>query len=227
MNLKPILFMALPIYTKPHFPSEKAHFLLPGPTGVLEVYTHQPQSAQASTSIICHPHPLMGGTMHNKVITIIAQACHILDISTVRFNFRGVGNSEGEFDKGKGELEDLLAVIAWLKSVAQNHKITIVGFSFGSFIAASAEQYLDLQQLILIAPPVERFDFESLPAFRCPCSVIQGEEDVTVNPHAVLRWLNLQLPLAHQSWIPKADHFFHGQLLVLRDVLTQQLQIIQ
>lgn len=208
------------VYRDTIFPVKTAHFLLPGPAGQLEIRTETPTiSVKNSLAVICHPHPLMGGTMDNKVVYTIARGFKDIGSPIIRFNFRGVGASEGHYDHGKGELDDLITILTWAQQVCPDHTIYLAGFSFGSFIAACAAQSWPIAHLILVAPPVERFNFQALPLFNCPWSVIQGDQDEVVRPTAVFDWMDRLSPSGDLHCLPGAGHFFHGQLITLRETL--------
>ena len=200
--------------------------LIPGPVGNLEAELTEPDNPKPNHfAVICHPHPLHGGTMHNKVITTVGRAFRELSITTLRFNFRGVGKSEGEFDHATGETEDLLAVLTWVEKQNPKVKINLVGFSFGAYIAYRAAQQKALQQLILIAPAVHHHDFTQNAFPDCPTLVLQPEEDEIVPPDAVYQWIeenNLPTKLIR---FPKASHFFHGKLIELRETLKKHIYV--
>lgn len=202
------------------FPEGNASFLLDGPAGALEVATAMPAAdARAGTAVICHPHPLQGGTMTNKVVTTLERALRELGLATVRFNFRGIGQSVGAFDEGIGETEDLAAVAAWVRRVQPHDELWLAGFSFGSFVALRAAQRLDAAQLIQIAPPVGRWQFAHIDLPDCPWLVVQGEADEIVDANAVYAWI---ASLPHPPQLVKladTSHFFHGKLLELRSVV--------
>lgn len=199
--------------------------LIAGPVGSLEVLALPQQLAAnpAVVAIICHPHPLHGGTMHNKVVTTAAQACQELGISTVRFNFRGIGQSVGDYANGCGEQDDLLAVIAWVKQLAPDAELVLLGFSFGAYIAASVAAQVAVKALILIAPAVNNFPFQPL-TISCPVLVIQGEQDEIVSCSAVQHWLHSLNNVNCTAIIfPQTGHFFHGKIVTLRATLTEQI----
>lgn len=208
------------------FPTDKlAKLLLPGPAGQLEIMTTTPETIRTppAIAVICHPHPLFGGTMHNKVIYTLARCFNSIGLATVRFNFRGVGLSQGEYAKGIGESDDLLTVLTWLKQTCPESEIWLAGFSFGAYVAARVAKLWPAKQLICIAPPIENFPFKELPPFPCPWILVQGDEDEVVSPAAVFAWVN---SLEHPPEIIKihgASHFFHGKLIELRDCLTTTL----
>lgn len=202
------------------FPDSTASFLLDGPAGPLEVATAKPiADARAGTAVICHPHSLQGGTMTNKVVTTLERALRELGLATVRFNFRGVGQSGGSFDDGVGESEDLARVAAWVHQVQPGDALWLAGFSFGSFVALRSAKRLAPTQLIQIAPPVGRWAFAPIELPECPWLVVQGENDEIVDAQAVYAWID-QLPRAVQLVkLPDTSHFFHGKLVELRSVV--------
>ncbi len=193
-------------------------FFIEGPAGRIEALLDQPDAdPRPLLAIICHPLPTEGGTMHNKVVTMTARALRECGATTLRFNFRGVGQSEGAFDDGGGELEDLRAVAAWANTNFPDHVLWLAGFSFGAWVSLRAADELQAQFLLSIAPPVGRtwsFGDISLPA--CPWLVIQGEDDDIVDAHAVRDWVDA-LPMPPQLVLmPGAGHFFHRKLIDLR-----------
>ena len=201
------------------FPDSTAELRLPGPAGALEVAVDlpEPELARAGTAIFCHPHPLHSGTMHNKVVTMAERSLRELGLRTVRFNFRGVGASEGQYDDGRGETLDLLAVAEWVRKVRPNDALWLCGFSFGSYVALLGARHLPVKQMVSIAPPAGRWDFSAVLPPTCPWLVVQGEEDDVVTLADVMTWARPQkLPV---EVIPGAGHFFHGDLLTLQRVI--------
>ncbi len=208
---------------------KETEIILAGPVGALEaVLTHGDFAGVLANkqllAIICHPHPQHGGTMDNKVITTLMRTYRDLGVHALRFNFRGVGKSEGVFDNAAGELDDLLAFIAWAKNNLPNHKILLAGFSFGSSIAARASyQVENLVHLTLVAPPVERYAYDLHGEFSAPVCVIQGDRDELVNADGVYAWVaGLKGPIALIRYA-EAGHFFHGCLSTLKKDLTEKL----
>lgn len=198
--------------------------LIKGPAGKLEVMLESATNDERrAMGIICHPHPLFGGTMHNKVVTTLAKTFQFLGVTTVRFNFRGVGRSEGEFAHGNGELEDLLAVIDWLRVQHPHRDIWLAGFSFGAYIAAKAAVQMEVKKLVTIAPPVQHFPMNSLPPILCPWILVQGGQDDVVPAEEVLAWAEARVPKPIIIRFPEAGHFFHGQLGELRVRLEEAL----
>ncbi len=204
-------------------PGENKLFI-PGPAGQLEAIVTMPEGACSGIAIICHPHSLMGGTMQNKVVHTLARTYRESGLVTVRFNFRGVGASSGEFAHGIGETDDLLAVSAWIQQQLPEQPLFLAGFSFGSFVAFRASSQLACRHLILVAPPVPRFDFTSVPLPRCPWLVVQGEQDEVVEPSQVFDWLASLTPAPQVLRFAQATHFFHGHLVELREQLLTLLQ---
>lgn len=200
-------------------------FLISGPAGNLELSVTSPvaEKSAAGTAIICHPHPLHGGTMQNKVITTLARAFHDLGLHTVRFNFRGVGKSAGVYDEGRGETDDALRVIEWVREQRPDDVIWVAGFSFGAYVAARVAGKIKIAQLITIAPPVVRFHLNTLPPITCPWLIVQGEKDEVVPPDEVFEWVETLSPKPTLICMPEAGHFFHGQLLELRQRVENAL----
>jgi uncharacterized protein len=200
-----------------------------GPLGQLEAALSRGDSDAPLTNlnglaIICHPHPVHGGTMDNKVVTTLMRTYRDLGVHVLRFNFRGVGGSEGVFDNAIGELDDLLAVITWAKVNLPQCPLLIAGFSFGSSIAARASYSVDaLVHLCLVAPPVERYEYDRNGVFNAPVCIIQGDKDERVIAQGVYDWAaHLQSP-AELIRYPEAGHFFHGYLSTLKTDLTEIL----
>ena len=158
--------------------------------------------------------------MHNKVVTMAARALQESGIATLRFNFRGVGQSDGQFDDGHGELEDLRAVVAWVRAQYPDKTLWLAGFSFGAWVSLRGAVDLIAKALISIAPPVGRsWDFSDIALPRVPWLVIQGEADEIVDAHAVRAWVQ-QLPQPPQLVeMPETSHFFHRKLIDLRGVI--------
>lgn len=201
----------------------KQTLLITGPAGQQELLiTHSPES-RAITCIICHPHPVYGGTMHNKVVFTLASTMEALKVKTVRFNFRGVQKSEGVFDNGIGELDDLIMVVNWVKAQCPNDEIWLAGFSFGAFIALKGHQDCGAQCLITVAPPVGQAYFENIPKVVCPWILVQGGKDEIIASDKVLSWVQNQSPAPEMLYFPEAGHFFHGQLVEMKDNLLNLL----
>jgi len=187
-----------------------------GPAGRLEVVVTDPGEDRCGYAIIAHPHPLHGGTLDNKVVQTLAKSFYGLGYAAVRFNFRGVGDSDGVFDDGRGELDDLLAVENFSRERFGSVDKVLAGFSFGSFIAAAAASQLTPRHLALIAPAVGRFPITEV---QQDTLVVHGEEDDVVLLADVLDWARPQkLPVVV---FPGAGHFFHGALIELQKVVMR------
>jgi len=203
------------------FPTGHCEFFLRGPAGAIECAADVPEAEdeRPCTIIICHPHPLHSGNMHNKVVTITERSMRELGLRTMRFNFRGAGLSEGEHDDGYGETDDLFAVAEWVRRTRPDDTLWLGGFSFGSYVALRGALNLDIGQLISIAPPVDRYPFASLHHPECPWLVIQGDEDEVVNADLVRQWVLSLNPPPDLLVMKKADHFFHRRIMDLRGLL--------
>ncbi len=193
-------------------------------TGNVEAILSEPENADADKfAIVCHPHSLQGGTMQNKVVTTLVKVFNSLNINTLRFNFRGVGKSEGIFDQGIGETEDLLEIIEQIKQKYSHPKISLAGFSFGSYVAFSAAKKIGPEKLVLIAPPVNHFEF-SLDDFPdLACWIVQGENDEVVPNNQVSAWVKQFPTPPHYLVFPDTGHFFHAKLIPLREILIEEL----
>ncbi len=203
-----------------NFPEKLEHFFLTGEAGKLEVKAQGAQNASV-TVLICHPHPLYGGTMENKVVTTLFRAFAGLNTNVVRFNYRGVGKSEGSYGEALGETEDLLTVFNWVKSVEPETDIWLAGFSFGSYVATRAAQSVQAKQLLTVAPAVEHFDFDSITYPECPWLVIQGTEDEVVPPDLVYQWIDKQSNPPALVKVSDTGHFFHKKLIQLKEIVMQ------
>jgi len=195
--------------------------LVPGPAGDIEVLTSCPECYVEGDpiAVICHPHPLYGGTMRNKVVHILAETFNSMGLLSVTFNFRGVEKSTGRYDKGIGEAEDLAAVVAYFRQRHPKAPLWLAGFSFGAYVALRAQQQLGADRLLLVAPPVTLFEFSELPEVTVPWMVIQGGKDEVIAPDQVARWVAGRSPRPVLRWMADADHFFHGRLNRVREAV--------
>jgi alpha/beta superfamily hydrolase len=205
----------------PAFPDESGPLLIPGPAGQLELMVDLPEPGQerAGVAVVCHPNPPDGGTLHNKVVTMTARAISELGLAAVRLNFRGVGQSEGSFDEGRGETLDLLAVTDWVRKTRPNDVLWLAGFSFGSWVALQASRNLPVKQMISIAPPVGLREFAGVLPPDCPWLVVQGEADDIVDPKAVYDWIDTLKQKPTLVRMPDTGHFFHRRLMDLRGAI--------
>jgi len=216
-----------------------ASLTIDGPAGQLEVVVEDPPEAQGAPhsapkglAVIAHPHPLMGGTMDNKVVHTLVRAFVLSGWRAVRFNFRGVGQSESAWDEGRGETSDMLAVVAHhlADPAMRGLPLALAGFSFGGYVAAQTAARLSQaaadqpsvrapSTLVLVSPATSRFEVPVVPGHTL---VVQGEADDVVPLTSVLDWARPQaLPV---TVVPGAGHFFHGQLALLREVVRKHLR---
>ncbi len=192
---------------------------IPGPAGQLEGTMHLPDEAPQAVAVVAHPLPTMGGTMDNKVVTTLAKTFVELGFAALRFNFRGVGASEGEFDSGEGEVEDLLAAVQFAHDELGHLPLILSGFSFGGYVSARAAQHLHPQahKLVLVAPAVGRFAMPHVPHNTL---VLHGEHDEVIPLSDALNWARPQhLPIVV---LPDAGHFFHGRLNQLKQLVLHE-----
>lgn len=209
----------------PPFPASPGPLLLQGPAGAIEAKLELPTAGgeRQAVAVIGHPHPPEGGTMDNKVVTSIARVFAELGIASLRFNFRGVGASEGSYDQGRGETLDYLAVAQWLHAKRPGDQLWLAGFSFGAWVALRAARQLPVAQLIAIAPPVGFRDFTGVPAPACPWLLVQGEADDVVDPGQVFEWARGLDPAPTVVRMADAGHYFHGRLTDLRGAIRNGL----
>jgi uncharacterized protein len=199
--------------------------MVPGPAGDLEAIAHEPEgSARPLYAVVCHPHPLFGGTMDNKVVYTVARALQTSGIATLRFNFRGVGASRGSYDEGAGETRDAAAMADFGAARWPHRQLVLAGFSFGAFVALRLALARDTARLITVAPPLGRFDFSELHAPACPWLVVQGDADDVVDPGVVIDWVERQDPKPTLRVVAGVGHFFHGHLAELRDAVIEALR---
>lgn len=193
------------------------NFFIAGPAGNLEGIAHVPDDSPLAIAVVAHPLPTMGGTMENKVAVTLARTFAELGCVTLRFNFRGVGASEGEFTGGDGEEQDMIAVVRYAREqFGEELPLKLAGFSFGGYVAARTAQQVHPQHLVLAAPAVGRF---VMPVVAPDTLVIHGEYDDVVPLADALDWARpLHLPIIV---LPQAGHFFHGRLTQLRDIVQR------
>ena len=188
-----------------------------GPVGELEaVLEHAPDPS--FIALVCHPHPLFGGTMDNKVVTTLCRAVREGGGAALRFNFRGVGHSQGAYSEGLGETEDLVAALHWLQGQFPGRALWLAGFSFGAFVAARGAEVLQANgtpaaHLLLVAPPVTNFDLAS----------ISDTDDEVVEASAVHRFVATSPPAPELIRFPDCGHFFHGRLIDLKALAKSRL----
>lgn len=210
--------------------SKTQRFTVPGAVGGIEALRDLPSLpegvAARGVAVIAHPHPLFGGSMDNKVVQTLARAFVQCGWQAIRFNFRGVGATQGSYDAGRGELQDLLAVVA---HSAPSGPLALAGFSFGSFVTSHAVQALwparALEHLVLVGTAATRFEVAPIPPeLHERTLVLHGEQDDTVPLADVMQWARPQtLPV---TVIPGVEHFFHGQLPLLRSLVVRHLNAV-
>jgi alpha/beta superfamily hydrolase len=197
-----------------------------GPAGSIECAIDSPEGSPRGIAVVCHPHPQFGGTMDNKVVQTLARAFVQVGWRSVRFNFRGIGASQGTWDEGRGEVEDALAVLAAFRSAPPEvaAPFLLAGFSFGAYVAAEAASQLadgaKPERLVLVGPSTQK---QQVPKVPSDTIVIHGESDEVVPLSATFDWARPQaIPVIV---FPGVGHFFHGQLVLLRTVVMRQLQV--
>ncbi len=199
---------------------------IPGPSGGLEALLEAPQvvdDEKKQIVMVCHPHPQHGGAMHNKVVTTLSKAFQEAGAYAVRFNYRGVGESEGQYGDFVGEVEDAQSVFHWIKTKFPEYSIALAGFSFGGSVAIRVAQQQAISQLITIAPAVYLIDYDQNMTFDFPWLLVQGWEDEVVDVQDILNWTQT-LPVKPEVWcLPEVTHFFHGKLVYLKKKLLHYL----
>jgi len=201
----------------PFRPPQPLHVSIPGPAGDLEAVVEDPGLAPVTRcGVVCHPHPQFGGTMDNKVTHTLARTFQELGVPTVRFNFRGVGRSAGEFAGGSGETDDAIAVIDWSLAHWAGAGLWLAGFSFGASIAIRACATRPAGVLITVAPAIHRLETGPTPGPSTRWLLIQGDQDELVNHEEVIAWAKTRSPPPHVTVLPGVTHFFHGRLLELK-----------
>jgi alpha/beta superfamily hydrolase len=204
-------------------PAVTQKFFIDGPAGKLEVILGEPESVPKGIAIIAHPHPLHGGTMDNKVVHTLFTTLLALEFITAKFNFRGVGKSEGTFDHGVGEIEDVMAVTQTIRDQFNRHStdlpLLLAGFSFGGAIQLHVAERLGPEFLILVAPSVVNLNAPAVPEKTEYALIIQGDQDDVVLPADLLAWATpTSQPIV---FIPGAEHFFHGKLTILKQLILR------
>jgi alpha/beta superfamily hydrolase len=208
---------------------ESERLVLPGPAGALEALIETPHasatpSAKRSFGVILHPHPLHGGTMDNKVVHTLSRAFQEHGAPTIRFNFRGVGGSEGTFADGMGETEDALAVIAAGRERWPDAHLWLGGFSFGAAVALRVAERAQPRRLVTVAPATTRIDLTDVAVPDIPWLLVHGEADDVVDPSETLAWAERQQHRPQVVMLPACGHFFHGKLIELRDAVDAFLK---
>ncbi len=197
---------------------------IPGPAGSLEALLETPADADGSrVAVVCHPHPVYGGTMTNKVVHMLAKSFNARGVPSLRFNFRGVGASAGGYGEGAGETQDALAAVDWALQRVPGAALWLAGFSFGGAIAVRAAVARDAKRLVTVAPAVHRFAVGNAQLPRCPWLLIQGDNDELVDAGEIQRWVATLASPPKLALLRGVDHFFHGRLNELRAVVLEWL----
>ncbi len=198
--------------------------VIDGPAGRLEAIIEVPSlQPLRGFAVTCHPHPQHGGTMQNKVVYTLARAFQDSGYASVRFNYRGVGASQGNYDEGRGETDDALAVIEWCRRRWPAAALSLAGFSFGALVALRAAAVADPQRLISVAPAVTRGDYAQVRRPDCPWLIVQGDADQLVDYREVQAFAARFVPPPELRVLPGVEHFFHGRLQELRTLLLEAL----
>jgi len=192
-----------------------------GPAGQLEGILDGPSGEPTALAVICHPHPQFGGTMSNKVVHMLAKSFTELGAVAVRFNYRGVGASEGKYDEGNGETLDALAVVEWAQRRYPSLPLWLGGFSFGGGVAIRVAAQVLPQRLVTVAPGIRlvTVDISGLP--RSAWLIVQGDNDDLVNAVDIQQWAATLQPPPELVVAHGVDHFFHGRLTELRDIVVR------
>jgi alpha/beta superfamily hydrolase len=210
--------------------------LIPGAAGNIEVASSLPEGARG-VAVIAHPHPLYGGTMDNKVVSTLAKVAIDARLATFRFNFRGVGATEGVHDEGRGEAEDMLRVLEHARAAHPEGPLLLAGFSFGGAIAVRASRSAAFDQLVLVAPGFRRITAQGMGAAPDPSDPTLGEagRHTTANTLVVHGDLDQTVPLSDSiAWatprevavavVPGGEHFFHRKLHILREIVARWIR---
>lgn len=193
---------------------------LAGPAGAIEALLETPTAEPARAfAVVCHPHPLYGGTLQNKVVHTLARSFAELGAATLRFNFRGVGASAGQFAEGVGEIEDTLAVVDAGRERFADLPLWLGGFSFGGAVAVRAAGRTEPKFLVSVAPAVKLINLSDIKVPACPWLIVQGGADEFVEADAVIDWAAQLNPAPTVKLLPGVGHFFHGQLRKLAAVV--------
>jgi uncharacterized protein len=198
---------------------------LAGPAGGLEALIETPvgeggePASVSAFAVVCHPHPLFGGTLDNKVVHTLARAFNQLGAPSIRFNFRGVGASAGSHDEGRGEIQDALAVIAHGRRRWPGAALWLGGFSFGGSVAVWAAGAAAPTRLVAVAPGITKVGVTGAAPPACPWLIVQGDADEVVPKDLVLAWARTLTPVPQITVLPGAGHFFHGRINDLREAV--------
>lgn len=214
--LNPVKYALIAVNSPRH--NEPCDF--PGPAGRIEGLLDDPDVPPVAVAVVCHPNPVQGGAMQNKVAYMLARAFNDMGAVSLRFNFRGVGASAGTFDDGAGETLDALAAMDWLSARHPGLPLWLGGFSFGAYVALRAQSQRPVERLVTVAPAVQRFDASPIVPPVCPWLLLQGDADDVVEAEGVIAWAKAQPKPPQLAVLPGAGHFFHGRLNELREAVS-------
>lgn len=206
-------------------PGQSANGIIAGPVGDLECMVATPRGPVRGVAVACHPHPLYGGAMSNKVVYTLASTAVAHGLVSARFNFRGVGLSQGAHDSARGETDDCLALVEWLRAHLPGQPLLLSGFSFGAFVSLQAAERAQAAGLVSIAPPFGRYfgDAPQPPHPGCPWLVVHSRDDDTVSFEETAAILDTYDPPPHRVTVDGAGHFFHGRLDDVRTAMQSFL----
>ncbi len=201
--------------------------MIDGPVGDLQAL-HLPVADARGIALVCHPNPSQGGTMLNKVVSTLQRTARDSGLATLRFNYRGTGNSAGEHDMRSGEVDDAQAALAWLQEQHPGLPIYLLGFSFGGFVAGSLSGRLQqagiaVEQLYLVAPAAMRFNAKHVLADNCKLTIIQPQDDEVIDPEWVYQWVDTLTQPHELLKVAECGHFFHGRLPELKQLVAERL----
>jgi uncharacterized protein len=213
---------------QPFKPSVPEPVVVSGPEGPLEALLEIPQGASgAMVGVVCHPHPQHGGTMQNKVVHMLARTFQEQGAPTVRFNYRGVGRSAGQYDDGRGETDDAVAVLDYAAARWPGARLWLAGFSFGGAVAFRASLRRPVARLVMVAPAVQRVDVDLSLSPGCPWLIVQGDQDEVIAPALVTDWVGALSRKPEVVMLPGVGHYFHGRLDDLRGSVRTWLGRVQ
>ena len=201
-------------------PAGAEELMIIGPAGKLECMLERPSAEDIrGAAVVCHPHPLHGGTMHNKVVHTLARAFSGQGFATLRFNFRGVAGSEGSHDYGVGEVDDVIAALDWMAEEYPGMPLWLGGVSFGAAKAIRASIRRELAGIVSVAPAAYRFAGDLAEQAACPWLIVHGDEDELVPIEETIEWVNAMEPGPELVVFSGTCHFFHGKLVELRNAV--------
>lgn len=201
--------------------------MIEGPAGLLQGLLEDPapqfQQSPPIVAVLCHPHPQQGGDMNHKIMYTLSRALQAFNVPVLRFNYRGVGESDGEYDEAIGETDDAIAAMEWMHQRYPNAELWLGGFSFGGAVAMRAAHAMPIKQLITVAPPVAYFQRISLTLPTCPWLVIQGKDDEHIDGKAVYHFVERVAPPVVFESFDGVGHFFHRKQSLITNAIKDYL----